>query len=171
MSVRSVMMFVARKATEVRRGIEMLEARIFNSRHAPALDVAYAAFVRESQISSRRQPRKGRDLWRLLEAARPSSIVELGSGTTTAVFALWSGMHGARYVAYEHNEGWAGVTRKCLREADLGGPESVRVVTTRVARDGQAVGFAEAVPMDADFVYVDGPPCVLESGRKVANDD
>jgi hypothetical protein len=40
-----------------------------------------------------------------------------------------------------------------------------------VAEGEASTGFSLPVPLDVDFVYVDGPPCVLESGRKVPNDD
>lgn len=152
--------------------MQALEARLFNSCCAPELDVAYAAFARHGQISSGRQPQKGRDLWRLLAATHPKSIVELGSGTTSAVFSLWASRNNARYVAYEHHEGWAQVAQRCLREAGLAGEDAaVRVVPSRVASGGESTGFTQPVPEDVEFVYVDGPPCVLRSGRKVPNDD
>lgn len=160
------------RITRIRRALETLEARLFNARNAPQLSIAYAAFGRKGQISSKRQPRKGRHLWRLLDRAMPNNIVELGSGTTSAVFALWASRHGARYVAYEHHPGWADTAQQCLREAGLvtdGAP--VRVVSRRVAEGEASTGFTQLVPVDADLVYVDGPPCVLESGRKVPNDD
>src|SRR5688500_10079745 len=119
MSPRSFVTSAITKLTGLRRRLQALEARIFNSRHAPQLDAAYSAFSRRSQISSGRQPRKGRDLWRLLARERPSSIVELGSGTTSAVFSLWAQRHGTRYVAFEHHQGWAEVAEQCLREASL----------------------------------------------------
>jgi predicted O-methyltransferase YrrM len=162
----------AARIARVRRRRDSVEAREFNDRNAPALGVAYAAFAQHSQISSGRQPRKGRDLWLLLEQARPSNIIELGSGTTSAVFALWASRAGARYSAYEHHEGWADVARQCLREAGLITQESpIVVVPSRVASSGRSTGFSKPVPPDVDFVYVDGPPCVLPSGEKVPNDD
>jgi hypothetical protein len=160
------------KFARVRRTLQTWEARLFNARHAPQLGVAYAAFARKGQISSKRQPAKGRDLWRLLDRAEPTRIVELGSGTTSAVFAAWATPREAEYVAYEHHQGWADVAQECLREAALiNGVAPIRVVPARVAADESSTGFTQPVPLDADFVYVDGPPCVLPSGRKVPNDD
>lgn len=172
MSPRSVLTAASARLTGIRRKIEMMEARSFNAGHAPQLETAYAAFGRNGQISSKRQPRKGRDLWRLLDSEKPMSIIELGSGTTSAVFALWASRNGAKYFAYEHHPGWADVAQQCLAEAELVTERApIRVVPTRVAAGEASTGFTQPIPLDVDFVYVDGPPCVLESGRKVANDD
>jgi hypothetical protein len=40
-----------------------------------------------------------------------------------------------------------------------------------VRADQSSIGFELPLPQDADFLYIDGPPCVLEGGRKVPNDD
>lgn len=163
---------VISKLVGAKRRLRRLEARLFNARHAPELATAYEAFARHTQISSNRQPLKGRDLWGLLERFSPGNIVELGSGTTSAIFALWTRRNGSRYRAFEHHSGWAAVTEDCLETAGLAnGAAAVTVVPTRVAPGGEAIGFAEAVPRECDFLYVDGPPCRLADGRKVPNDD
>jgi hypothetical protein len=168
----SLMKSVLLRAGQLKRRVQQVEARMFNSRRAPELTRAYAAFRRQNQSGSPRQPFKGRDLWKLLDRHRPSSIVELGSGTTSAVFALWAREHRARYTAYEHHEGWAAVTENCLREAGLRDDSSrIAVVPSRVGARSESTGFVEPLPLDSDFIYVDGPPCKLDSGKKVPNDD
>ena len=164
---------VVRRLVAVRRRIQRIEARMFTRAHTPELLRAYEAFAEASQSGVSRQPFKGRDLWRILEATRPASIVELGSGTTSAVFALWAVRTAALYRAFEHDAGWAAVTKECLRRGRLleGGSSGIRHVMSRVREDGGATGFVDPLPRDADFIYVDGPPCRLESGRKVPNDD
>lgn len=163
---------VLHKWIGLRMRVDAFRARRFVLSEAPQLQRAFAAFSRASQISAPRQPLKGYDLWRLLERTRPSSILELGSGTTSAVFALWAQRHGARYRCYEHDARWAEVTRGCLREAGLdAGADAVRVVANRFTADGRLAGFVEPLPGDADFIYVDGPPCTNAAGRKVPNDD
>lgn len=149
------------------------QARTFTARETPELLRAYKEFGRASQSGTPRQPFKGWDLWMLLEQFKPRSIVELGSGTTSAVFAAWALRNGAGYLCYEHHPEWARVTEDCLRKAGLiqGGVSPVRVVPSRVREDRNATGFIEAFPEDSDFIYVDGPPCRLDDGRKVPNDD
>jgi hypothetical protein len=157
----------------LRRRAQRAEARQFTRARTPELLRAYDAFSEASQSGASRQPFKGRDLWRILETTSPKSIIELGSGTTSAVFALWADRMAASYRAFEHDAHWAEVTEKCLRRVSLvkGGDPRIQHVTSRVREDGGATGFVDPLPLDADFIYVDGPPCRLENGRKVPNDD
>lgn len=143
------------------------------TRDAPQLSVAFAEFAQANQSGASRQPFKGRDIWCILEQVKPTSIVELGSGTTSAVFALWAQRHTARYTAYEHHEGWCKVTARCLESAGLNTAPGPGIVVHPIEpSEGEtSVGFCEPVPADVDFLYVDGPPCVLESGTKVPNHD
>lgn len=151
---------------------QFAEAKWFTEKNTPELLHAYAAFATSSQSGSPRQPFKGRDLWRLLNETSPKSIAEMGSGTTSAVFALWAKRHGARYVCYEHHEGWAQVTTACLDQAGLSHEAaSIRCVPSRATLSSNSTGFVEDLPADVEFVYVDGPPCSLERGVKVPNDD
>ncbi len=156
-----------------RRRVAAARARTATERDFPELLRAYAAFAAASQISSSRQPFKGWDVWQLLERFRPRHIAEMGSGTTSAVFALWAQRNGAQYVCFEHHPQWAELTQRCLNESGIcaGRPTPVRVVASRVREDGAATGFVEPIPAQADFIYIDGPPCLLPNGRKVPNDD
>lgn len=170
--LESMKEFFSKKIIAVKRRRAVHEAARFTSSQTPKLLDAYAAFARAQQSGVPRQPFKGWDIWMLLERFQPNKIVELGSGTTSAVFSLWSRTHGADYVCFEHHADWAKVTDHCLREASLiEGESPIRVVEMQQREDGAAVGFSQPLPTDADFVYVDGPPCTLSDGRKVPNDD
>lgn len=153
--------------------MQYLEAHRFTETHTPELFRAYQAFAAFSQSGAPRQPFKGRDLWRILQITHPRSITELGSGTTSAVFALWAGRTATRYVAFEHDAQWAKVTEDCLSCCELLDRTVSRIkhVYSRVSDDQCATGFVEAIAPETDFVYVDGPPCRLADGRKVPNDD
>lgn len=169
----SVQSLFVTKYVGLRRRFDNAEAQRFTRAQTPELLRAYSAFADASQSGADRQPFKGRDLWRILQAAAPRSIVELGSGTTSAVFALWAKRTGASYVAFEHDPHWASVTENCLRRVDLldATNTSVKHVPSRVRHDRGATGFIAPLPLEADLVYVDGPPCRLDDGRKVPNDD
>lgn len=172
MSSRAIGFLVSRISAARRRGA-MEHARRETQGRFPELLQAYAAFGEAHQISSDRQPLKGWDLWQILERAQPRSIAEMGSGTTSAVFALWARRHNAAYVAFEHHPDWARVTQTCLVKAGLceANQPAVRVIASRTREDRQATGFVEPIPAHADFVYIDGPPCRLDDGSKVPNDD
>lgn len=173
MQIDSIPLLLATKWVGLKRRWQFRAAQKATSQNAPELLVAYAAFGHAQQSGSPRQPFKGWDLWKILQAVGPQSIVELGSGTTSAVFALWSQRSGASYTAFEHFEGWAKVTVQCLSEAGLvpAAGRGVVCTPTQVKADQSSVGFEQPLPQGADFLYIDGPPCVLESGRKVPNDD
>lgn len=169
----TAMKWVVGKTMAAQRRIANRRARQFTAADAPVLIKAYAAFAENGQSGSPRQPFKGHDLWRILSRAKPRSVVELGSGTTSAVFALYGQRSGAAYVCFEHSQEWAAVTEGCLRRVGLIDAEDspVRVVGMAVREDKSASGFVEPIPLDADFIYVDGPPCPIVEGRKRPNDD
>ena len=173
MKIGSAPLFLATKWVGMCRRWQLREARRFTSQSTPDLLVAYAAFSQAQQSGSPRQPFKGRDLWKILQAVQPKSIVELGSGTTSAVFALWSQKFGVSFTAFESHEGWSKVTSQCLAQAGLTPAAGLGVVCvpTQLKEDQSSIGFEQPLPSDVDLLYVDGPPCVLESGRKVPNDD
>ena len=173
MEINSFSLRIATKWVGFLRRWQMQEAKRFTAEATPELLLAYDAFSKANQSGSPRQPFKGRDLWRILTVIQPTSIVELGSGTTSAVFALWSSRHGAAYTAFEHHEGWAKVTSQCLEKAGVvqSAGAGVICVETWLSEDSSTVGFQQPLPADVELVYVDGPPCVLEDGRKVPNDD
>lgn len=148
------------------------EARRFTAAVTPELMPVYAAFARANQISAGRQPHKGRELWRLLDQYRPRFIAEMGSGTTSAVFALWAQRNGARYLANENHPQWTAVTRDSLSLLGFAEPaQAVRHVPSERSQAREATRFVEPIPKQADFVYIDGPPCRLDDGRNVPNDD
>ncbi|MFN4310052.1 MAG: hypothetical protein ACK4FK_05605 [Ferrovibrio sp.] len=173
MKIKNILLLFASKWVGLWRRWQVWRARLYTKRYMPELLVAYAAFSRMGQSGSPRQPFKGWDLWKILQSIQPKSVVELGSGTTSAIFALWSIKSGAAYTAFEHHEDWAKITSQCLSAANLtpSAGSGVICVPSRVNEDQESVGFGQELPAAADFLYVDGPPCILEDGRKVANND
>lgn len=160
------------KIAGLKRRIENRRAIGFTEKETPQLLKAYNLFGKESQLGTPRQPFKGWDVWRLLEKFRPNYIFEAGSGTTSAVFALWANNNGAKYVCYEHDSEWAKVTENCLSESGLMKRKSpVHVVKSIIEDDNRSVGFEEDIPIEADFVYIDGPPCKPLNGKKAPNND
>jgi hypothetical protein len=170
MFMNSIMGTIVGRLMGLQRYAAWAEAGRFTRAHTPVLLDAYQAFARTSQSGVPRQPFKGHDLWKILQRFQPRKIVELGSGTTSAVFAHYAQRHGADYVCFEHNAQWAAITEKCLREAGLIGSDSpIKVV--EMAADDSASGFVAPLPDDADLIYVDGPPCPIIGGVKKPNND
>jgi hypothetical protein len=168
----NILRMVVVKFAGLKRRVEKKKAIAFTEKETPQLLSAYNLFGQNNQLGFHRQPFKGWDVWRLLEKFQPNYIVEAGSGTTSAVFALWANINGARYVCYEHHSEWAEITENCLRESGLMGRKSpVYVVKAIMDDDDHSNGFEEDIPIEADFVYIDGPPCKLANGKKVPNND
>jgi hypothetical protein len=130
-------------------------------RHAKAALADYHtalpdAFERLAQTSQTDRPSyhwKALDLVDLLEELRPRSVVELGSGRTTLVFAAYADRHGAAFVAFEQDPAWVGMVHQALTAV------SDRRPVTHVPVEELPLGarFARELPPDADFVYVDAP--------------
>ncbi|HEV7372061.1 class I SAM-dependent methyltransferase [Arenibaculum sp.] len=110
-------------------------------------------------------------LYRSVRERGPTTVLEFGSGCSTAVIAqaLVDNRTHARFVSLETSEHWAEVTRSSLS------PEHARICTVVHAppvesmHDGAAVWRHANLPDIApDFVYLDGPPLTVE--RPVAVD-
>jgi hypothetical protein len=135
----------------------------------PEIQDAFMKFRTLGQISSNRQPIKGYDLWNLLLKFKPNNIVELGSGTTSVIFALYSKLYNKKFIAFESFEKWRDVTIECV--ADISSDDIIIYNPSQNSKDMSATHFTKPIPNDVEFLYIDGPPCLLPNGKKVPNDD
>lgn len=111
-------------------------------------------------LSHGMQPLRLRELSRLLERFAPDTVLECGSGTTTALFArMCTGDgRGPSVISLEESAHWQEVTRRLVPD-DLQPRVEFRLAArvletiggTRVAR------YDIAYDREYDFVYVDGP--------------
>jgi hypothetical protein len=99
-------------------------------------------------------------LHKLLADFQPSSILELGSGSTTGIFAVYARKCDARVCTVEDNPAWLENTRKAL--GDLGNRVNF-VLSPAVGELGNPNRcFYRYKPAETfDFVYVDGPPLII----------
>ena len=75
-------------------------------------------------LGARSQPWRGYHILRVLKKYRPKQIAEMGSGTSTGVFASYANRHNALLTTYEQAREWQEMTTDALRKAGL---ESSRV--------------------------------------------
>ena len=162
-----VLIFVFNK---IYRRILFLKANNFINTKYPDISFSYKHFKEFGQISSNRQPIKGYDLWKLLNKFSPKYIVELGSGTTSAIFALFSKLKNSNYVAYESYQNWLEVTQKSISNISLK-QNYILFIPSQINETGTSTHFTKSIPNNVDFLYIDGPPCTLNNGKKVPNDD
>jgi hypothetical protein len=152
------------------RKILYIKANSFIYKKFPEISKSYQQFKEFGQISSNRQPIKGYDLWKLLNKYSPKNIVELGSGTTSAIFALYSKTNNSNYIAFESHLNWLNVTQNSISKISLH-QNDIQFVKTEINEIGTATHFCKIIPNNVDFLYIDGPPCTLDNGKKVPNDD
>lgn len=103
-------------------------------------------------------------------AAKPAVVVEFGSGLSTLVLARALQLNGGgRLVSFDHNEGFAEVTRRRLEA--LGLEAEVRAVELAPAeRWGYAGDWYDTpdLPDAIDFLLIDGPPAWFNAGTRGA---
>ncbi|OGW53575.1 MAG: hypothetical protein A2Y81_05860 [Nitrospirae bacterium RBG_13_43_8] len=109
-------------------------------------------------------------LHKLLAGLQPNSILEFGSGSTTGIFAVYARKFNARVRTVEDNPSWMENTRGAL--GDLAA--QVDFVLSPVAEElgNPNRCFYRYTPAELfDFVYVDGPPLVIngQSDRSAVN--
>ena len=113
-------------------------------------------------------------LWALAEQVRrqrPKLIVEFGSGLSTLVMArvLARDGIGGRLISFDHNDGFAELTRRRL--AGLGLAAEVHAVPLEeAARWGYAGEWyaADDLPRGIELLVIDGPPAWLNEGARGA---
>lgn len=141
----------ARRLALVKFGRQWLE------RARPELAAAMRVFEAAGFRQSWTQVDRVLDLEHLLGNLRPASIAELGSGFSTVIFGLYAKRNpGTRLVSFEESEQWIELTARAMVAAGLDGPTPRHV--PKVMLDGeQGCHYAELIPADTTFLYVDGP--------------
>ncbi|HIG31247.1 MAG TPA: glycosyltransferase [Verrucomicrobiales bacterium] len=95
-----------------------------------------------------------------LEALKPMRILELGSGTTTAMLAAFAAETGAKLVTLEHKPNFLEKTRNLLASLNLA--DAVDLCLAPLApfrhKNTEWMFYDRVPPGPYDFVLIDGPP-------------
>jgi hypothetical protein len=137
------------------------------SRFDRRLRTFYGALTGGTAMGVRKQPFRGADIIVQLRRHAPRSICELGSGSSTGVFAGYAERHDARAVVLEHDERWREVTLDALRTAGFDA-RKLEVIHSDTRVEERGVGYTMPVPDEVDFVYIDGPPAKDDAQRNFA---
>lgn len=100
-------------------------------------------------------------LYRHCEATAPKVVLDVGSGTSTAVLALYAARYGARVISLEHNRNWCDRTREVLGRMGL--REHVELVHAPLVKHGGSEWYDARLggllgDRKIDHVFIDGPP-------------
>jgi glycosyltransferase involved in cell wall biosynthesis len=98
-----------------------------------------------------------------LGRSRPASILEVGSGVSTMMFARQAALNGASVTTLEHDPGWFERTRDLLVRFGLQGCVDLRYAPIREA-SSEPTWYDARLEGPYDFIFVDGPP--LRIGRR-----
>ena len=139
------------------------------------IDAILARFRSAGGLKHDFQPYKLFQLTRLLERCRPTSMLELGSGSSTAVFASHIREHGGRLTSVDESASWlensmklAGIQpdSKCFEMLHL--PAKVGTF-----KDIACVGYGLLAQEEFDLIFVDGPSLKFDGIKRkdAINDD
>ena len=102
------------------------------------------------------------ELYRLLRQYKPNKIVELGSGSSTAIVAEYCHNTKNQAISIEENTSWIENTLKII--TDLGYEESVMLTqkTASLSEDKLVARYNQLNIASCDLLIVDGPSLVQE---------
>lgn len=101
------------------------------------------------------------ELAKRLERLKPRRILELGSGNSTAILALYATQHGAEVISLEHEPSYYAETEKLLTALDLRQAVQVQLAPLAPLDFGggrQGLWYGAKLSGEFDFILVDGPP-------------
>lgn len=139
------------------------------------IDVNLARFRSAGGLKNDFQPYKLFHLRQLLERDRPASMLELGSGSSTTVFAEHIRKYGGRLCSVDESDSWlANAMNLAGIEADDKRFEMRRRVANRgTFKNLACVGYGLAAQEDFNLVFVDGPSLRFDGVKRkdAINDD
>ncbi len=139
------------------------------------IDAILARFRSAGGLNHYFQPYKLFQLRQLCERYRPASILELGSGSSTAVFAAYVRKYGGRQCSVDESDSWL-ANAATLAGIEMG--DNRFEMRHCVAKAGTfmnlvSVGYGLAAQEEFDLVFVDGPSTRLDGMKRkdAINDD
>lgn len=106
-----------------------------------------------------------------VEARRPRLVVEFGSGLSTLVLARTLALRvpGARLISFDHEAGFAEITRRRLAALGLSAEVRHAPLASSAAHGVEGRWYDHGpLPRDIDLLLIDGPPAWLKQGARAA---
>jgi predicted O-methyltransferase YrrM len=106
-----------------------------------------------------------------VERARPRLVVEFGSGLSTLVLARALALNapGARLLSFDHEAGFAEITRRRLAALGLAAEVRHAPLASAAAHGVDGAWYDHGpLPQGIDLLLIDGPPAWLKEGARAA---
>ena len=128
--------------------------------------------TRGTAIGVKGHPWRALDQLRVLRKVKPLRIVEIGSGTSTGIFADYiHKQSGGSLLSLDESAKWAELTLAGLVKAGLAPIRGIELkIVTRLENDrGSFLDIS--LPSEIDLLYIDGPSVMTRNGVETANQD
>jgi len=115
--------------------------------------------------------------WRALDQLKilklnPINIVELGSGSSTGIFAKYVNENQDRsLLSVDESEVWASLTKKALTKFGASFNNKVQIKVSKKVEDKDGSSYEMELPDQIDLLYIDGPTLKREGRKKFPNLD
>ena len=131
-------------------------------------DEVLTAFRNSGGLNWALQPYKLVSLDRLVRRLRPRSILEIGSGSSTVVFACYAHEEGADFTSVDESEHWVANTVAMLQRFGVHSAVSTKVCSKSIALLRREARYLDMPRITADLVFIDGPALEVD-GNKVTD--
>lgn len=152
------------------KAVREIRGLLGSSDRPPASKGLVSAVINAAPTSSWSiSSRLAEKLYRTCEKRKPKTILDVGSGLSTMVLALYAGRTpGTKLISLEHDPKWYSETKSALASAGLLDAVDLRLVSLKGYADCTWYDFdPSAFGGPIDLVFVDGPPEAV-SGREGA---
>jgi hypothetical protein len=112
------------------------------------------------------------DILKVLQGSRPRSIVELGSGSSTALFAHYVKTNpGSTLLSVDESEDWAALTQSGSEKNGFLPHHAVTIRSAARVENDLGSFYQTELPEKIDLLYIDGPSVKRTATRQLANQD
>jgi hypothetical protein len=100
---------------------------------------------------------------KILNEKKPKTILDVGSGLSTVLFAEWAKENNAKVISLEHQERFYNETKELLDNYGL--TADLRLVD--LIKDEHGYFYDTELPDEIDFALIDGPPGSIGRGATI----
>ena len=158
---------IIRKYKQVRRDQSIDSAHGDYFAKVPGQEARFANIISLYDVEYKKQMQayKLASLERVLDEHKPKSILELGSGSSTVVFAEYARKNNARLLSIEENAGWAEKFKKNVGADDK---IQIRICDRVTLKDRVPPEIRYDLPADEHFdcIFIDGPPLEFDGVKR-----